>query len=145
MRSLLSVHHPTFAPEIEQIDQEHLQTIHKFLTDMNFGEKNVDLTTIHLRPVFQPASTLGVTILFYGALVLFGILGNGIVMAVLCKRKLDNSAQCMLNLMVAFMMQLVIVVPLSLFVLVVHNWVLGSFVCYSLPIIQVKAPFFTFL
>ena len=63
-RLLESVHHPTFAPEVEAIDQQHLQTIHKFLTDMNFGEENVDLTEIHLRPVFQPATTLGRALVF---------------------------------------------------------------------------------
>ena len=137
---LESVHHPTFAPEVEAIDQQHLQTIHKFLTDMNFGEENVDLTEIHLRPVFQPATTLGVTILFYAALVLVGIVVNSVIVGVICKRKLyltDNIHLCVLNLTGAFLIQLFIVVPLSLFVLVVHNWILGSFICYTLPIIQV--------
>ena len=36
-----SVHHPTFAPEFEEIDQDHLKTIHKFLTDMHFGDKGM--------------------------------------------------------------------------------------------------------
>ena len=48
--SEFSVHHPpTIPPMIENIDPDHLKTIHKFLTDMNFGDKNVDLTDIHLR------------------------------------------------------------------------------------------------
>ena len=59
---------------------------------------------------------------------------------VICKRKLyltDNIHLCVLNLTIAFFCQLFVVIPLSLFVLVVHNWVLGSFICYTLPIIQV--------
>ena len=60
---------------------------------------------------------------------------------VICKRKLyltDNIHLCVLNLTIAFFCQLFVVIPLSLFVLVVHNWVLGSFICYTLPIIQVS-------
>lgn len=136
-----SVHHPTFAPEVDSIDQEHLQTIHKFLTDMNFGgEENVDLTEIHLRPVFQNAKPLGITVLFYAALVIVGIIVNSVITGVICKRKLyktDNVHLCVLNLTLAFLIQLFLVVPLSLFVLVVHNWILGSFICYTLPILQV--------
>ncbi len=50
----------------------------------------------------------------------------------------------MLNLSAAFLLQLTVVVPLSLFVLVVQNWVLGSAVCYLLPMMQVseKGPVF---
>ena len=92
------------------------------------------------RPVFKPASVLGITLLFYGALVLVGIIVNAVISIVICRRKLyltDNTHMCVLNLSAAFLLQLVIVVPLTLFVIVVHNWVLGSFICYSLPIIQV--------
>ena len=137
-----SVHHPTQPGGINHLDEAHLQTIHKFLTDMNFGvEEDLDLTQIHLRPVFKPASVLGITLLFYGALVLVGIIVNAVISVVICRRKLyltDNTHMCVLNLSAAFLIQLIIVIPLTLFVIVVHNWVLGSFICYSLPILQVS-------
>jgi hypothetical protein len=135
----MSVHHPTFGPEVYD-NQEHLETIQKFLTDINFGDEDVDLNDILLRPVFKPATTLSITLLFYFVLIVFGIVGNTIVLRVLYKRKMyksDNIQACVLNLTLAFLLQLFLVIPLSLFVLVVHNWVLGSFLCYSLPIIQV--------
>ena len=50
----------------------------------------------------------------------------------------ENTLTCVLNLCAAFLLQLCVVVPLSVFVLVVQNWVLGSFVCYMLPMIQVS-------
>lgn len=139
-----SVHHPTFAPAVDSISQEHLQTIHKFLTDMNFGGEDVDLTEIHLRPVFKVPTTLGLTILFYAALIIVGIIVNLVIAGVICKRKLylsDNVHLCVLNMTFAFLIQLVLVIPLSLFVLVVHNWMLGSFICYTLPILQVSVQF----
>ena len=136
-----SVHHPTYAPSAEEIDPEHLKTIHKYLTDMKFGEEGVDLSEIYLRPVFRPAETLGITILFYGALIIIGIIVNCVVLGVICKRKLhltDNIHVCVLNLTVAFLMQLLMVVPLSLFAIMSQNWVLGTFICYICPIIQVS-------
>ena len=48
------------------------------------------------------------------------------------------SHACVLNLTFAFLTQLGIVIPLTLFVIVVHNWVLGSFICYTMPIMQVS-------
>jgi len=92
-----------------------------------------------LRPVFRPAETLGITILFYGALIIVGIIVNCVVLGVICKRKLhltDNIHVCVLNLTVAFLMQLLMVVPLSLFAIMSQNWVLGTFICYICPIIQ---------
>ena len=51
----------------------------------------------------------------------------------------ENTLSCVLNLSAAFLLQLVLVVPPSLFLLVVQNWVLGSAVCYLLPMLQVSA------
>ena len=75
------------------------------------------------------------------AMILVGIIVNAVISAVITRRKLyltDNTHLCVLNLSVAFLIQLIVVVPLTLFVIVVHNWVLGSFICYSLPILQVS-------
>ena len=141
-----SVHQPH--PQnsaMEDLNQEQLLIIKKFLTDMQFEQGN-DLTQIHLRPVFQSPWYLGPTIIFYAALVAVGIIVNCVIGGVICKRKLyltDNIHMCVLNLTISFFCQLFVVIPLSLFAIVVHNWVLGSFICYTLPIIQVrKLPFF---
>ena len=49
-----------------------------------------------------------------------------------------NARACVLNLGLACLIQIAAVIPLSFFVLVVHNWVLGPMVCYTLPMIQVR-------
>lgn len=134
----MSIHHPRLPPDAETIEQQHLKTIYKFLLDVNFTE-HLDLSEIHLRQVFKPAYPLAIVLLFYGALIFFGLIGNLTVFGVIWRRKLyqkDNIQACVLNLTIAFLTQLVVVIPLSLFVLLVHNWVLGSIVCYTLPIIQ---------
>ena len=89
-------HHPTLSPEANNLDVEHYRTIQKFLQDMNFGEDNVDLTEIHFRPVFKPWTTRSATLLFYFALVSFGIIANLIVLGIILRRKLhklDNRYQ----------------------------------------------------
>ena len=89
-------HHPTLSPEANNLDVEHYRTIQKFLQDMNFGEDNVDLTEIHFRPVFKPWTTRSATLLFYFALVAFGIIANLIVLGIILRRKLhklDNRYQ----------------------------------------------------
>ena len=83
-------HHPTLSPEAKNLDVEHYRTIQKFLQDMNFGEDNVDLTEIHLRPVFKPWTTRSATLLFYFALVAFGIIANLIVLGIILRRKLHK-------------------------------------------------------
>ena len=44
----------------------------------------------------------------------------------------------LLNVCVVCLLQLLLLLPASLFVLLVHNWVLGSFLCYALTMIQVR-------
>ena len=139
-------HHPTISPKTAGIDQESLQSIYKYLSNLGFDSGDVDLKQIHLRPAFQPITTLGITLVFYFVLVLFGIIGNIIILGIIIRKKLlwrseyklDNTHICVLNLTVGFLLQLAIVVPLTLFVIVVHNWVLGPYICYALPILQVS-------
>ena len=38
--------------------------------------------------------------------------------------------------------QLLLTLPLSLFVLLVHNWLLGKFFCFALPMLQVVSSMF---
>ena len=132
---------------------------------------------IFCRSIFRPVYPLVITITFYILLILFGLVGNFLILAVVKGKKLlkDNTqvcnshkstlcqdaficfAQdarllilfiqdtlnplyfqlCMMNMALAFLAQLIFVIPFSLFVLVVHNWLLGYFMCYALPMAQV--------
>lgn len=141
------------------IDRKHLKAIYKFLLDVNFtgpsrstegssgigvggaGRDHLDLSKPHLRTIFRPVYPLVIIVLFYAVLVVLGLGGNLMVSLVVWKRRLfrtSNTQACILNMAVAFLIQLLLVIPLSVFVLVVQNWVLGSFVCYFLPMCQVR-------
>ena len=43
----------------------------------------------------------------------------------------------MLSAVLAALLQLTVTLPMSLFVLLVHNWLLGRVMCYLLPMLQV--------
>ena len=80
IRMARSVNHPhSVNPEIESMDKEHLETIYKFLNDMNFKDYPDSLSQIHLRPVFESPWYLGPTIIFYAALVGVGIIVNCVI------------------------------------------------------------------
>ena len=44
---------------------------------------------------------------------------------------------CVLSAVLAALLQLTLTLPMSLFVLLVHNWLLGRVMCYLLPMLQV--------
>ena len=44
----------------------------------------------------------------------------------------------LINVCFVCLLQLLLLLPFSLFVLLVHNWVLGAFLCYALTMIQVS-------
>ena len=50
----------------------------------------------------------------------------------------DHTMACVLNMSLVFLFQLMLVVPSSLFILVVQNWVLGAVGCYVVPMVQVR-------
>ena len=43
---------------------------------------------------------------------------------------------CVLSTVIAALLQLTVTLPMSLFVLIVHNWLLGRAMCYLLPMLQ---------
>ena len=69
------------------------------------------------------------------------MIGNSTVYLAIVRKRLhqgSNTQACVLNANLAFLIQLIIVVPLSVFNLVVQNWILGPFLCYILPMLQVR-------
>jgi hypothetical protein len=130
------------------MDPQHLQAALKFLVDLNFSRSpGLDLSKPMLRPAFRGPSALLAVMLSYAALVLIGCVANGAVVCVAAgrmrtRRVLGTASvsahAAMVGLACVFIPQLTVVVPLSVFVLVVHNWVLGPVMCRALPMVQVS-------
>ena len=130
--------------KVREIGEENLKVIYKFLLDVNYSdidtESTIDFGQPHLRGFFRPLYPLAITLTFYLLLILLGLVGNTLIVSVIRKKKVlskDNTQLCMLNMALAFLAQLTFVIPFSLFVLVVHNWLLGYVMCFILPMAQV--------
>ena len=58
-----------------------------------------------------------------------------------CRKRLYRDCPiqcCVLSAVLAALLQLTLTLPMSLFVLLVHNWLLGRVMCYLLPMLQVR-------
>lgn len=118
------------------VPKEVWDIIHKFLLDRD--DPTLDLRKPHLKIVFVEIFPL---ILFvYGLLIFFGSVGNLGAIGYIIHHKLykDETYAFILNNCVSDMIKSVVVIPISLFVLVVHNWVLGELLCPVVPMIQVS-------
>jgi len=123
------------------ISPQHLHQLIQFIASLdNMGNNSrVDLGSPYLRAIYrQDTPLLVVIVLLYVVLVAVGLVSNLFILAVIIRRRLytDPVQACVLNINIASVLQLLVVLPLTLFVLLVHNWLLGKFFCYTLPLLQ---------
>lgn len=85
----------------------------------------------HIYPVFMVQ---------YGLLMMVGAIANILVIFHVLREKLyrDATHAFVLNLVLSHCVQCLVVVPLTLMVLLVQNWIFGQFLCYFLPMLQVS-------
>lgn len=85
----------------------------------------------HIYPVF---------VLQYGLLMLVGAVANVLIGYHIMRKRLyrDVTHALVLNLVFSHCVQCFVVVPMTLTVLLVQNWILGQFLCYFLPMLQVS-------
>jgi len=126
----------TTETSLQKIPENFLNPLIEFYSTLN-KTSPVDLELGHLRPVFS-SNLLVPILLFYLLLIIFGCLSNIFLFLVILKKKLYKEAinGCLLNMVVTAIFQLLVVVPLSLYVRLVQNWMLGELGCYLLPVIQ---------
>lgn len=76
----------------------------------------------------------------YAVLSLLGIIINTAIIYYIFKRRLyrENTHAFYVNLCVCHFVQSAFVLPITLFVIIVHNWILGQFMCYFIPMLQVS-------
>ncbi|XP_025204296.1 prolactin-releasing peptide receptor [Melanaphis sacchari] len=75
----------------------------------------------------------------YSALIMAGALCNAYVLAIVARKRLyaaDPVYVYVANLAVTGIVECVSVLPISLMVLLVQNWIFGRFLCFFLPMLQ---------
>lgn len=115
----------------------YIQPLMQLLASLDTNT-TVDLARPHLRQIFRNQYLLIVVIFLYSLLIILGLLGNLLLLIMLVRKRLyrDPIQCCVLSVVIACLLQLLLTLPLSLFVLLVHNWLLGKFFCFVLPMLQ---------
>lgn len=91
-----------------------------------------------LRSTIQ--DTYFVYIIQYALLSFIGIVTNIWIIYYIFKHKLyrDNTHAFFINLSICHLVQSAFVVPITLVTTIVHNWILGQFMCFFVPMLQVS-------
>ncbi|GAB0096355.1 G protein-coupled receptor, rhodopsin-like [Sergentomyia squamirostris] len=118
----------------EEIPEHWLAAIAHYL--LGFRNDTLDFTVPILKPVavrFYP-----LFILQYGLLLLMGLLSNIAVIAYIMHYKLfrDVTHSFIVNLAFCHAVQCAVVLPITLMVLLIQNWIFGQFLCFFLPLLQ---------
>lgn len=99
---------------------------------------DAELTKPILRPTIQDTYIL--YIIQYALLSVIGVVANSWAIYYISKHKLyrDNTHSFFINLSMCHFVQSAFVVPVTLITTIVHNWILGTFMCYFVPMLQVS-------
>ncbi|KAF6198901.1 hypothetical protein GE061_006924 [Apolygus lucorum] len=104
---------------------------------MGFRNDTVDFRKAHLRP--SVATIYPLFVFMYALLVSSGLVANFAMVVSIVKDKLyrDQTYCYLINLAIANVLVCLVVLPISLTILLIQNWIFGSFLCYFLPMLQV--------
>lgn len=110
--------------------------IHEFLLGVN--DQGLDFHKAHLRP--SVANIYPFFVFIYAVLILMGVLLNLAVAIHIFKHKLhDDATYCfIINCVISDVIKCVCVLPISLYVLLIQNWIFGELLCSFLPMLQVN-------
>lgn len=132
-------------PEDPELEESSDNLPHKFLEDVihyfNHGTKHndsVDFREPQLRYSFITLYPLFVFL--YSLVVTVGTLSNCVMIYVIFRDRLykDQTFCYFINLALSDIVKCIFVLPISLMVILIHNWIFGSFLCYFLPMMQVR-------
>ncbi|XP_042882703.1 neuropeptide F receptor-like [Penaeus japonicus] len=120
--------------DLHQIPDKFLgQIIHNLQSfpneTVNFADPQLRKSLTNIYPVF---------LVMYGLLVVLGTVGNVAMITYILRRRLYRDPTCafIMNIGVCNVIMSVLLLPLSLAILLIQNWIFGSFLCYFVPMLQ---------
>lgn len=128
-------------PESEQpwreMPDHWLAVIYQYVTGFQnvsgkeFSEPIIKPALIHIYPLF---------VVLYGLLTFFGVISNLYLIYYIMRYKLyrDVTHAFLMNLALCHFVQCGVVLPITLMVIIVQNWIFGQFLCFFLPLLQVS-------
>lgn len=127
------------AQQLDELPHKWVDVVVDYLR--GFRNDTTDFNRPQLRPSVRhtyPAFVCG-----YSALIMAGALCNAYVLAIVARKRLyaaDPVYVYVANLALTGVVECVSVLPISLMVLLVQNWIFGRFLCFFLPMLQVSVP-----
>lgn len=96
----------------------------------DFSKPHLRQSVVNIYPVF---------VFLYAVIVIAGVLSNFAMIYSIIKEKLyrDQTYCYLINMALGNLVKCIFVLPISLMVLLIQNWIFGSFLCYFLPMLQV--------
>lgn len=125
------------AAQAKGLPTQHLIAMYQYVTGFE-NMTDAELSKPILRAGLQ--DTYFLFIMQYALLSLFGILTNIWIVYYIFKHRLyhENSHAFFVNLCICHLVQSIFVLPITLLIIIVHNWILGQFMCYFVPMLQVS-------
>ena len=125
--------------DMNGVPDKWLSVIAQFMMGLR-NDSAVDFSKPYLRPSVTHVFPLFVFL--YAVVVVVGAVSNVAVIWTVVKHRLykDPTYGYIVNLATADIIMCVLVLPVSLTVLLVQNWIFGSFLCFFLPMLQVGNP-----
>ena len=122
--------------EMNKIPDRWLSVIAQFLMGLR-NDTETDFSKPHLRPSVVRVYPL--FLFLYAVVIGVGTVSNIAVICTIFKHRLyrDPTYGYIVNLAIANIVKCVLVLPISLTILLVQNWIFGSFLCFFLPMLQV--------
>jgi hypothetical protein len=122
--------------DMNGVPEKWLSVIAQFMmglrndSGVDFSKPYLRLSVTHVFPLFA---------FLYALVVVVGAVSNVAVSWTVVKHRLstDPTYGYIVNLATADIIKCVLVLPVSLTILLVQNWIFGSFLCYFLPMLQV--------
>lgn len=129
-------HNDTLKKRLDEAPQYILDVITEFIWGVKNGK--IDVQKPHIRKSVINVYPLIVTM--YAILIITGIVTNLSVFVHVIRHKLyKDSTYCfVINNVISDIVKCLFVLPITLYVLLVQNWMLGELLCSFLPMVQVK-------
>ena len=129
----------------DQDDPEHwLALITQYIKGF---QKNTTLEEIS-KPNFKPAlvNIYPWFVWQYAFIVVFGVLANAALIIYALRHRFyrDVTHAFIINLSLCHLVQCTCVLPMTLLMMIIKNWVYGQFMCFFIPLLQVRQMFLIF-
>ena len=118
-----------------EIPQPYLNTVINYLN--GFRNDTVDFSRPYLKPYF--ANIYVLFVVGYSVLILSSVLANLAMVYHIFKYDMHKDPTCafLINIAIANVLHVVFPFPITLAVILLHNWIFGQFICFCLPMLQV--------